>query len=208
MKTNWTVLAAIAALALAAPNVHAQEAAGPQDIPTGLGQELQAMSSEQLGTLTVGDLVKLAERISVSRQEARYLQRARVASWFVPGAGQFMTSDTLGGALFMGGDIALAAGTLIGAYLLLPANVQFSSINYLDDPITTIRSKWEANGISSYLPSFAVCLGGMIVKHILGHFASIQAAKSARKNIADGRVTFTPSLDFLGQPGIGLRMHY
>jgi hypothetical protein len=208
MMKNWTVLAAIAALALAAPSVHAQEAAGPQGVPPGLGPALQAMSAEQLGTLTVGDLVKLAERISVSRQEARYVQRARVASRFVPGAGQFLTGDTLGGALFLGGDIALVAGTLIGAYLLLPANVQFSSVNYLDDPITSIRSRWEANSISSYLPSFGVCVGGMILKHILGHFASVEAAKSARRNIADGKVTFTPSLDFLGGPGFGLRMQY
>jgi hypothetical protein len=208
MMKHWTLLAAIAALAVAVPNVHAQQAAAPEGIPAGMGAWLQAMSAEQLGTLTVEDLVKLAERISVSEQEARYVQRARAASRFVPGAGQFMTGDTLGGALFLGGDIALAAGTLIGAYLLLPANVQFSSVNYLDDPIASIRSRWEANSISSYLPSFGVCLGGMILKHILGHFASIEAAKSARKNIADGKVTFTPNFDFLGRPGIGLGMHY
>jgi len=208
MMKNWTVLAAIAALAFAVPNVHAQQAALAEGTPAGLGAALQAMSAEQLGTLTVGDLVKLAERISVSEQEARYVQRARVASRFVPGAGQFMTGDAPGGALFLGGDLLLAAGTLIGAYFLLPANVQFSSVNYLDDPIASIRSRWEANSISSYLPSFAVCLGGMILQHVLGHFASIEAAKGARKKIADGKVTFTPNFDFLGRPGIGFGMHY
>lgn len=206
IKTR-TLLAAIAALAVAVSNVHAQQA-NADSTPPGVDPALLGLSAEQLGTLTVGDLVKVAERISISRQEARYVQRARVASRFLPGAGQFMTGDSLGGALFLGGDIALAAGTLIGAYLLLPANVQFSSTNYLDDPITSIRSRWEANSISSYLPSFAVCLGGMILKHVLGHFASVEAAKNARKNIAEGKVTFTPNFDFLGQPGIGFGMHY
>jgi len=208
MKKSWTAFAAVAALTVLATGAHAQQTLAPAGVSTVLGAALQEMSAEQLGTLTVGDLARLAERISIAEQEDRYVQRARMASRFLPGAGQLMTGDTLGGALFLGADFALTAGTLIGAYLLLPSNVQFSSIDYLNDPLSSIKSRWEGNSIADYLPSFAACLGGMILKHVLGHFASVEAAKSARRSIADGKVTFTPNLDFLGRPGMGFRMRY
>jgi len=201
--TRTACVAAALAAALVVP-AFARES----DLSAEVRSALQEMSTEQLGTLTVSDLEKLADRISIAEQEARYVQRARAASRFLPGAGQLLTGDAAGGALFLGGDLVLAAGTLIGAYLLLPSSVQFSSIDYLNDPISSIRAKWEGNSIAGYLPSFAVCVGGMILTHVLGHFASIEAAKSARKAIADGNVTFTPSFDFLDRPGVGFRMRY
>jgi hypothetical protein len=209
MKRTMTALVISAALSVLSAGACAQGALPQSEFSAELGAALQEMSAEQLGTLTVADLVKLAERISISEQEARYVLRARMASRFLPGAGQLMTGDTASGALFLAGDLALTAGTVVGAYLLLPSSVQFSSIDYLNDPISSIRSKWEGNSIVAYLPSFAVGLVGMILQHVvLGHFASIEAAKSARRNIADGKVTFTPNFDFLGRPGMGFRMRY
>jgi hypothetical protein len=167
------------------------------------------MSGDQLGTLTVGDLIRLAERISVAEQNALYVEKARAASQMFPGVGQFMTGDAVGGSLFLAGDVALITGMLIGAYALLPSNVQFSSLNYFGDPIGTIRSRWESNSISDYLPSAAVMLGGMIVKAVIGRFAAEDAARRARENIAAGKVTFTPNLEFLGRGvGAGMRMRF
>jgi len=213
-----TLIALIALAAAAGMAAGAWAQAGPSPAPSAptapsaftaeVQAALQEMSSEQLGTLTVGDLQKLAGRISIAEQEAAYVQRARTASRFLPGAGQLMTGDSLGGALFLAGDVALAAGTLVGAYLLLPSSVQFSSIDYINDPVSSIRSKWEGNSIGAYLPSFAVCVGGMILEHVLGHFASVEAGRSARRAISDGKVTFTPNFDFLGRPGLGMRMRY
>ena len=139
-----------------------------------------------------------------------YVQRARNASWHFPGAGQFMTGDPAGGSLFLAGDVTVIAGTLVGAYFLLPSNVQFSSLDYFSDPLSTIRTRWEGNSVVDYLPSCGVLVGGMIVKHILGHFAAVEAEKSARQNIADGTVTFTPNLEFLDgrRAGFGMRMRY
>jgi hypothetical protein len=200
---------AVAAAAAIAACAGAQQSLSPAGVQAELGAALEEMSASQLGTLTVGDLARLAARISVAEQKAAYVQRARMASRFLPGVGQFMTGDTVGGSLFLAGDIALMAGTVIGAYALLPSNVQFSSIDYLNDPLGVIRSRWESNSISEYLPSFGVMLGGMIVKGVLGHFASEDAAKKARQNIAEGRVTFTPNFEFLGRSfGMGMRMRY
>jgi hypothetical protein len=206
MKRTWLVIAAIAAFAACAG---AQQALSPAGMQAELGAALQEMSASQLGTLTVGDLTRLAARISIAEQQRRYIQRARTASWHLPGAGQLMTGDTLGGSLFLAGDAAVIAGTLIGAYLLLPSSVQFSSLDYFNDPISTIRSRWEGNSILNYLPSCGILLGGMIVKHILGHFSAEEAVKRARQNIAEGTVTFTPNFEFLeGRPEAGLRMRY
>lgn len=212
MKKSVLILAAAAAIAAGAG---AQQLPGALQLPAAagiqaeLGAAMAEMSAEELGGLTVGDLARLAARISLAEQKARYVQRARAASRFLPGVGQFMTGDTVGGALFLAGDAAIMAGTLIGAYALLPGNVQFSSLDYLNDPLGSIRSRWESNSIGDYLPSCGVMLGGVILKAVLGHFASEEAARRARENIAEGRVTFTPNLEFLGRGfGVGMRMRY
>ena len=221
MKRVLLIVAAVAAIAVSAgaqapgeqgpgrQTSAAFSAAGASAIQGELGAAMAEMSGDQLGTLTVGDLIRLGERISVAEQSARYVEKARAASQMLPGVGQFMTGDTVGGSLFLAGDVALMTGMLIGAYALLPSNVQFSSLNYFGDPIGNIRSRWESNSISDYLPSAAVMLGGMIVKAVVGHFAAEDAARRARENIAAGKVTFTPNLEFLGR-GVdaGMRMRF
>jgi len=180
-----------------------------------LGTALQDLSAAQVGTLTVGDLQKLFDRLSIAEQKIRYVQRARVASMFIPGAGQYMTGDAVGGTLFLLADVAVAAGTLVGAYYLLPANVQFASLDYFTGPVGNIKTAWESNSLVSYLPSAGVMVGGMILKGILGKFSSANAASLARRNIAEGKVTFEPSLGFMGHGfgmgmgfGMGLRMRF
>lgn len=215
MKRTFLITAAVAALAVSAgaqaPRVQdpsgrtAVASAGASAIQRELGAAMAEMSDDQLGTLTVGDIIHLAERISVAEQNARYVERARAASRMLPGVGQFMTGDAVGGSLYFAGDIALMTGTLIAAYALLPSNVKFSSLDYFGNPIETIRSLWESNSSSSYLPSAAVMLGGMIVKAVIGHSAAEAAARQARENIAAGKVTFTPNLEFLGR-GVGVGM--
>ena len=222
MKRTVLIVAAIAAIALSAgaqaPMAQDPErqkaaaelaAAGATAIQAELGAAMAEMSGDQLGTLTVGDLIRLAERVSVAEQSARYVEKARAASRMFPGAGQLITGDTAGGALLLAGDVALMTGMLIGAYALLPSNVQFSSVNYFGDPVSTIRSRWESNSIGDYLPAAGVMLGGMIVKAVIGHFAGEDAARRARQNIAEGKVTFTPNLEFLGRGvGMGMRMRF
>jgi hypothetical protein len=188
----------------------AQEAAGAP-LPLGmwpeLGAALQEMDTTQIGTLTVGDLAKLAGQLSIAEQRLRYVQRARHASLIMPGVGQFMTGNPVGGSLYVVGDVAVFAGTVLGAYFLLPPQVQFTSVNYLTDPLQTICNAWQGRSVLDYLPSVGVVAGGMIVQHILSHFASVDAARAARKNIADGKVTFTPNFNFgMMGPGFGMGM--
>jgi hypothetical protein len=219
MKRTFFIIAAVAALAVSAgaqaPKAQdpsgqsAVASAGASAIQGELGAAMAEMSDDQLGTLTVGDLIHLAGRVSVAEQNARYVERARAASRMLPGVGQFMTGDAVGGSLYFAADIALMTGVLIAAYALLPSNVQFSSLDYFGDPIGTIRSRWESNSSSTYLPAAAVMLGGMIVKAVLGHSAAEDAARRARENVAAGNVTFTPNLEFLGRGvGVGMSMQF
>ena len=174
-----------------------------------LSAALQDMTGTQLGTLTVGDLEMLAGRVSIVMQKIQYVQKVRRASFLLPGAGQFMTGDALGGSLFLAGDIALITGTLIGAYYLLPANVQFKDLDYFHAPLGSIRTAWESNSFVDYLPSIGVFAGGMILRAVLGHFAAENAESEARANIAEGKVTFTPNFDVFGRGfGLGVRMGF
>jgi hypothetical protein len=216
-KTSVAILVAIVLGLGAAAATYAQEKTqAPLGMWPELGAALQEMDATQIGTLTVGDLARLAARLSVAEQKLRYVQRARMASTFMPGAGQFMTGNPLAGSLFVAGDLAVFAGTVLGAYFLLPTNVQFGvgGLDYFNTPLQTICNTWQGNTVLNYLPSFGVVLGGMIVQHILSHFAAADAARDARSNIASGKVTFTPTFDMMGADGrgfgigMGMRMRY
>jgi hypothetical protein len=219
MKRTLVILLglAVAAGAFAAPWQPRQS-----ELQKELAQILAQSSSEQLGTMTIADVEKLAGEVSVAVQKAHYVQRARMASFMLPGAGQLMTGDALGGSLFLVTDIALFAGTIVGAYYLLPANVQIggaSGLDYLNTPMVGIKNAWEANTLLGYLPSIGVMAGGMILRGILGVWSSKTAAEDARQAIADGKVTFEPDFFPLfgmmgpgGGPGMGMgmmmRMHF
>jgi TM2 domain-containing membrane protein YozV len=176
-----------------------------------LDKALTDAASTPLGNVTVGDVQALMMRVSLAAQKVAYVQRAGIASLMVPGAGQFMTGNPGSGALFATGGLAVFAGTLIGAYYLLPPSVQFDKLDYLGAPISTLKSAWKANSIEAYLPSIGVMAGGMIVRLVLGTFAARDAVQDARKNVAAGKVTFRPSLGMwsgmMGM-GMGLRMSY
>jgi len=206
MKKIFAALLVFAALASA---VSAQETVTPSSLNQEIAAALQDLSSTQVGTLTIGDMVKIAERVSIAEQKLHYVQKARMASFMFPGAGQFMTGDAAGGALFLAGDIVVVTGTLVGAYFLLPADLQFNSLNYFTSPFSTIRTTWENHSFVDLLPSMGLMAGGFLLKGIIGHFSAAGAARGALRNIADGKVTFTPNLGFMGHGfGMGMRMRF
>jgi hypothetical protein len=208
MKRFCIVLVVVLAAAAA---TGAQETAAPpaaDGVQAELSAALQEMSAAQIGTLSVADLVKVAARVSIAEQKIAYVQKVRMASMMLPGAGQFITGDTLGGSLFVIGDVAIMAGAMIGSYFLLPGDLQFTGTDYLNTPFSTIRTRWEGHTFMEYLPAFGVMAGGMLLKGILGHFSAVSAAGEARKKIADGSITFTPNFAFMGRGfGMGMTMH-
>jgi hypothetical protein len=191
-----------------AQDAQAPAAQVPADPQQELTSALQELSASQIGALTVADVAKVVTRMSLARQRIAYVQRASMSSLFFPGAGQFMTGNTLAGALFLTGDLAIITGTLLGVYYLLPSQLQFGSINYLTDSVGSIKTAWEARSIGDYLPAAGAMAGGMLVRAIFAHVSARMAAREARENIADGKVTFSPTMDMMG-PGrfmMGMRM--
>jgi hypothetical protein len=204
MKRFGIALCLIAAIGAGAG---AQEVLTPASLQAELSAALQDMSTAQLGTLTVQDVMKLASRLSIAEQKVHYVQKVRMASFLFPGAGQFMAGDAVGGSLFLTGDLLIWTGAVVGAYFLLPNDLQFGSLDYLNSPVSTIDTRWAGHSVVEYLPSIGVLAGGMLLKALLGHLSAASAADDARANIASGKVTFTPNFDFLDRgPGMGMGM--
>jgi hypothetical protein len=192
------------------PNAASDNVPAPT-APSFLEQELEAagaeISSPQVGTMTIGDIEKITAHLAIAIQKERYVQRLRNASFLLPGVGQFMAGDTLGGWLFIAWDVTVLTGTLVCAYFVLPSNVQFGSLDYLNSPLSSIKGAWESNTILSYLPLAGVLAGGMILETILRYASADNAARKAEKNIAEGKVAFKPSLELMdGGLGLGMRM--
>ena len=212
-------LAAAGAFAQAGPMMPGGWVGGGDRSSAALNAEIASILDQnapaQLGTMTIADLQKLQGQISIAIQKEEYVQGARRASFFLPGLGQLRTGDTTGGALFLAGDVAVAAGTLLGVYFLLPSNVQFSSLDYLNTSLSGIRSTWESNTLADYGPSIAVAIGGMAMEMVLRVISSRNAEQQAREAVASGKVTFKPELFPLfgpmgpeGRMGMGFGMRW
>ncbi len=213
------ILLAAGAFAQAGPMMHGGWAGWGDRSSAALNAEIASILDQnaqtQIGTMTIADWEKLEGQISVAIQKEEYVQATRRASFFLPGLGQLHTGDTTNGALFLAGDFAVAAGTILGAYFLLPSNVQFSSLDYLNTSLSGIRSTWESNTLAEYAPSIGVALGGMLVEMVLRVAASRNAESDARAAVASGKVTFQPRLVPLfgamgpdGRPGIGFGLRW
>lgn len=169
-----------------------------------------------ISDLTFGEVEDLMARLSVPMQEAAYVDHARKASYMMPGAGQFMTGDKLSGALFLTADLLVAAGTLTAVYFLLPPELQFGSLDYLNTPHSEIKAAWqnaaESATFMEALPTLGVMTGGMLLHKGLAVFSAKRAASRARQNIEDGTVVFEPRTSFYssghGRFGFGMGMKY
>lgn len=166
-----------------------------------VGRTLQLLLAQhgrkRLGSLTGAEIRKALDVVSVARQQQAYVRRSETASLFMPGAGQFINNAPVAGSLYLAGHLAVAAGTLVGAYFLLPSDLQFGSTNYFTDSFTTINNRWRGHSLLDYLPSAAVMAGGMILDHVIRHFSAENAEALARKNIKEKKVTFRPEPFFV-----------
>jgi hypothetical protein len=167
-------------------------------------QALAAERDRQLGTLTVAELEDLLGRLSVARQKTAFIARSRAMSMMMPGLGELANKDTVGGALFMTADLLVLAGTVLGAYFLLPSDLHFDRLDYFYGPLVNIGNRWEAHSFMDYLPSIGVLVGGGLLKAILGGISARHAEKLARRNIAEGKITFEPRLTIPPQGPMGL----
>ena len=185
-----------------------------------LKSELEAIFMDEADTvisgMTFAEVHDLLGRLSVPMQEAAYVRGSAVASMMMPGRGQFMNDDLLSGVLFLAADIAVAAGTIVGGYFLLPEELQFQNLDYLNTSFTDIKAKWrsaaESASFMDALPTLGVMAGGTILHRLIAHFSAVHAGNLARERIDAGIVTFEPITAFSGKGhgrfGFGMGVKY
>ncbi len=160
--------------------------------------------ASELGSMTVADFEKAVARLSVAMQQEAWIHGSATASLALPGLGQFLNRDPLGGSLYLAGSTAVAAGTLVGAYFLLPANVQG---NWFTTPIGTIEAAFKSNSIVAYLPSIGVMAAGAVVDAVLRCISASGAARLAERRVLDGTASFEPVLITSGK-GVGFGVRF
>jgi hypothetical protein len=206
------IVTAIGAVAFAAPGGRRPHPASLDEafLRAEMDQALAGERDTALGTLTVGQLQELLGRLSVAQQKAAFIARSRAMSMMMPGVGQFVNKDALSGALFLTADLALIAGTLVGAYFLLPADLRFDRLDYFNASYADISRRWESHSFVDVLPTLAVLAGGGLLKAVLGGVSAHHAEKLARRNIEEGKITFEPRLVLLphGPMGMGWGMDF
>ena len=175
---------------------------GPR--PALIADFLILVKDREIGSLTGGELESLLGQISIMQQKAVFIQKSREASFMLPGVGQFMNGDALGGVLFLGADFMIFAAAVATAYFLLPAELRFDKMDYFNDSHATIKERWQAQRFSQMLPSMGVMAGMVVAEILLRVFASKNAAGLAQQNILAGKITFEPHLDRLPY-GLGTR---
>jgi hypothetical protein len=157
-----------------------------------IDQFMDERATSTVDEITIGDLRQLGATLSVVAQEEDYVRRASQASYLMPGSGHFGVGETGRGVAFLAGSVVIAAGTVVGAYFLLPEEVQFGELDYINDSFREIGTTWRGESIASLLPSFGVLLGGGLIHAILGELASNDAENIARRQIETGEKTFDP----------------
>ncbi len=194
-----TVLVAAALLAAAGAFADTRTYSPVAEAVAALAKE---RGDSELGSATIDDVETAVARLSIAMQQEAWIHGSAMASMAVPGLGQFMNRDALGGALYLTADVAVQAGALVGAYLLLPPNLK---VNWFTTPIGGLDAAFRANSVIDYLPSIGVLAAGAVLDMVLGHLSARGAVRLAEKNVLDGTVAFEPVLITSGT-GLGFGM--
>jgi hypothetical protein len=141
--------------------------------------------------MTAADVEAAVARLSVAMQQEAWIRGSAISSLALPGLGQFMNRDPLGGSLYLAGSAAVTVGTLVGAWFLLPADVQGG---WFTTPIGALEAAFASHSIVEYLPSLGVMAAGAVVDTVLRCLSASGAASLAERRVRDGTVSFEPVL--------------
>ncbi len=165
------------------------------------------IGEKTMSELTIEERLLIDAEISIDRQENMYVRHAAVASFLIPGAGQFMTGDTLGGVAHLAGEAAIIGGVITGLYFLLPEDLKDGNLTK-EERHDLYESYMTPNNIDEILPAMGVMAGGVLLSVFNSVMASHGAAENALENIESGVVTFKPYVNIGRTLGLGLRMNW
>ena len=173
---------------------NAQDSAQAEDAAPA-EQELQdrisQIGTETLGDLTLDELLELSELYARFEAEQRFLKSADFSTYFLSGLGHFMAGDTLGGIIFLVGDLGISAGTILGAHALLPVSLQVQNMNYFDTSYTEIETAWQSQNFKSMLPAIGVAALGAILQQVYRGIAANHARQQAERALRRGQIHLT-----------------
>ena len=127
---------------------------------------LESVDNTPIGEFTLSEMKGIALDLSIPYQKMQYVKKSKIASFILPGTGQYLNDDPLGGTIFLVSDLAITAGTLVGAYYLLPDELKFDKLNYFRDSSATINDRWENQSFMDMLPTMGVIAAGIVVSGI------------------------------------------
>jgi len=163
------------------------------------------LGAQKIGDVEVATLLSVRDRLSIAAQKDAYVQKTSMQSFLLPGLGQLKTGETAAGIGFMAFDLGVIAGSLVGAYYLLPADLRFDRIDYFRNNLTTINNAWCGHSFTDYLPAFGALIGGMVIDQTIRHWSAAGARRGAARAIDEGGVAFTPRV---GPGFMGFDMAY
>lgn len=209
----------VAILACALALVAGQVVADEHDEMDRFEQERQAVLNDYgdfvPSQMTIAEIQEVNGALSIPVQQERFVAGSAFASFIAPGLGQFINQDRRSGALFAAADFAITAGTLAGAYFLLPDELRADELDYLDSTKTEIADTWEAAftdiTVAESLPLVAVLSTGFVLDRILAGFSARHAGRLALSRIEAGEIEFEPRPELImrhGRFGIGIGFHY
>jgi hypothetical protein len=171
--------------------------------------ELKAVKTElgdkPIGELTLNELKPYQDRLIVAEKKDGYVRESAGMSFMMPGSGQFKNGDVAGGLGFMAAHLVVAGGTIVGAYLMLPKNLHFDRLNYINTSFSDIDSRWNSHSLGNYLPSIGMLFVGGAVGMGVRAISAGSAAKEAKNSVDSGKVSFDPEVS----PGfLGMRFRY
>ena len=131
----------------------------------------------------------------MARQKDEYVRDAGIHS-YPPARGSDSSSRATRrtGIGFLALDLAVIAGTIVGAYYLLPADLRLDRIDYFGNNFAAINNAWCSHSFTDFLPAFAALMGGMVVDQTIRHWSAAAARRGAARAIDDGRVQVTPRI--------------
>jgi hypothetical protein len=167
-------------------------------------------SDTRIGEFEVGEIGELLNRLSVAAQNDAYVAQSQMLSFMVPGLGELKNGDVGAGVLFLLADTAVTAGTLLGAYFLLPQDLLFDQLDYFNASYTDIKNRWESHSFMDYLPTMGVMTGGWLLSGGLRFLSAKRAGEAAKRSIDAGKVTFEPkvALSSIDTLALGIKIKY
>ncbi len=173
-----------------------------------LSAEAQAIETELgdkvFGELSLNELLPFGKRLALAASKDAYIEKSARMSMMLPGLGQFKNGDTGGGLLFLGAHLAVVAGSLVWEYFLLPSDLRFDRLDYLNTSLSGVRSAWTSHSLRDYLPAIGVAAAGMIADGGIRILSARAAYSEARNSVDAGTAKLRPMMG-PGFLGMGMR---